>query len=431
MRAKLTQAFVEKAVADAGAERTVFWDQDRPGFGLVVTGKGAKSFVAQFRVSGQSRRLNLDGDFLRYEAVHDPKGRILPPRAGAYTLGDAKREHAAVMGAVGRGRDPLAELRAAKAAAKGSLETVAEAYLAARETRGLRSVYEKRGVFRRYIYPRFGGRAISSIKRSEIIRLLDKIEAENGPVAAEHTLALLRRLFNWYATRPDGEDFLSPIVRGMSRIKPEERARDRVLDDAELKAVWRAAEGAGTPYAHMLRFVLLTATRLREASNMTRGELSADGTEWLIPAARHKSKREFLLPLSVRAQAVLAAVPVIGRRGWMFTTGGDTPISGFSKFKRRFDDLVLAELCKANPAAKRLPRWTPHDLRRSARSLMSRAGVNPDHAERALGHKIPGIRGVYDRHAFVDEKRHAFEALAMQIERILNPTDNVVTLRAK
>jgi hypothetical protein len=70
-----------------------------------------------------------------------------------------------------------------------------------------------------------------------------------------------------------------------------------------------------------------------------------------------------------------------------------------------------------------------HDCRRTARSLLSRAGINSDHAEQCLGHVIPGVRGVYDRHAYYDEKKFAFEALGAQIERIVNPQANVVTLR--
>jgi len=75
--------------------------------------------------------------------------------------------------------------------------------------------------------------------------------------------------------------------------------------------------------------------------------------------------------------------------------------------------------------------WTIHDLRRTARSLMSRGGVLPDHAERAIGHAIGGIRKVYDLHEFYDEKRHAFEVLAAQIQTILEPSpQNVIPLRA-
>ena len=88
---------------------------------------------------------------------------------------------------------------------------------------------------------------------------------------------------------------------------------------------------------------------------------------------------------------------------------------------------MRAELAKLTPAE--LERWTIHDLRRTARTLMSRAGVNADIAERCLGHVIAGVRGIYDRHRFEEEKRSAFEALAAQIERIVNPQPNVVDTR--
>jgi integrase len=86
-------------------------------------------------------------------------------------------------------------------------------------------------------------------------------------------------------------------------------------------------------------------------------------------------------------------------------------------------------LRKLDPEAKPPPRWTTHDLRRTARSLMSRAGVDPDHAERALGHVVGGVRGVYDRHEFKEEKRRAFEALAALVERIVNPQDTVIPFK--
>jgi integrase len=180
----------------------------------------------------------------------------------------------------------------------------------------------------------------------------------------------------------------------------------------------------------VVRYLLLTATRLLEAAKMARSEVSADGTEFTIPAARHKSKRDFLVPLSEAAQAVLAQVPAIGSKGLVFTTKGEVPISGFSKKKRAFDKAALKELRKSDPRAKAPERWTNHDLRRTARSLMSRAGVPPNHAERALGHVIAGVQGTYDRYQYAAEKRQAVEALAAQIARILNPQSNVFPMSA-
>ena len=161
---------------------------------------------------------------------------------------------------------------------------------------------------------------------------------------------------------------------------------------------------------------------------MTRQELSWE--VWTIPAARHKSKKDFELPLSKTAAELLAAVPKIARKpGWVFTHDGNRPIGGFSKFKRAFDKAMLAELRDLDSKAK-LPGWVVHDLRRTARSLMSRAGVPPRHAEMALGHVVAGIEGVYDRHRYLDEKRAAFEALAAQVDRIINQQDSVIPIRA-
>jgi len=240
---------------------------------------------------------------------------------------------------------------------------------------------------------------------------------------ADHVLAYLRRVMTWHASRSD--DFRSPIVRGMARTKPSQLQRQRVLSDIELGAVWRAAEASRSAFGSLVLFLLLTATRRNEAALMRRGEVVGD--EWTIPQGRYKTGRELVIPLSPAAQTVLAAVPTVGKSGFVFTTDGKHPISGFSKFKRAFDVRVIAELRKHDPEAE-LPRWTLHDLRRTARSLMSRAGVSSDHAERCLGHVMGGVRGVYDRHAYLVEKRHAFAALAALVERIINPMENVVPL---
>jgi Phage integrase family/Arm DNA-binding domain len=406
-QAKLTPAFVAKANFEqqANADRVIYWDESLPGFGLMLTANGHRSYVVQYRANGASRRMTIKGN--------------LP-------LSVARKQAKALQGDVAKGKDPLGEKRKAHEAEANSLRSIAEEYLK-REGKKLRTIKERRAEFRRYIYPRLGARPIDGIRRSEIVRLLDKVEDKNGPGAAQKALVALSRLFNWYASRSD--DFRSPIVRGMARINPKERARDRWLSDDELRTVWRTAEHSGNVYGHLLRFILLTATRRREASNMNRSELSAHGSEWTIPAARYKTKLDHLIPLSKFAQAVLAEVPIIGTKGWVFTTDGTVPISGFSKFKKAFDAKVLAELRKHDPEAKPLPTWTTHDLRRTARSLMSRAGVPSDHVERALGHVIGGVRGVYDRYEYHKEKRAAFEALALQVERILHPHENVVALK--
>jgi integrase len=379
----------------------IFWDQAMPGFGLMVTRKGHKSYVVDYRASGRKRRMHL--------------------KAGL-SLSDGRREAKAILGAVAKGGDPLGQRRRAERAKSDTLTAIVEEYLA-REGGQLRTIGERRSVLRRLVLPKLGARQIGDITRTDIVRLLDRIADENGAPMADHTLAYLRRVMTWHASRSD--DFRSPIVRGMARTKPSQRRRQRVLSGSELRAVWQAAEASKDAFAYLVQFLLLTATRRNEAAHMRRGEVS--GKEWTIPQERYKTGLELVIPLSSAAMVMLAKVPKIGKSDLVFTINGKRPISWFSGFKRAFDMKVLAELRKQDPEAK-LPRWTLHDLRRTARSLMSRAGVPSDHAERCLGHVLPGIRGTYDRHEYLPEKRRAFEALATLVERIVNPAANVVAL---
>jgi integrase len=159
---------------------------------------------------------------------------------------------------------------------------------------------------------------------------------------------------------------------------------------------------------------------------MRRNEVS--GKEWTVPAERCKTGLELVVPLSPTAQSVLDKVPKVGKSGFVFTTDGQHQISGFSKFKSAFDERMLTELRRQNPDAI-VPNWRLHDLRRTARSLMGRAGVLSDHAERCLGHVMGAIRGTYDKYQYLPEKARAFEALESLIDRIVNPpADNVASL---
>ena len=401
MRSKLTPAFAAKVRITPGASRTTYWDASIPGFGLMVTANGHRSYVVQYRAGGRSRRMHLKQGL---------------------TLRAARKEAKAILGAVAKGGDPLSERRKAKLAESDTLRAIVEEYLT-REGGRLRSITERRRALERHVLPKLGARQIGSITRTDIVRLLDGIADKSGAPMADHVLAYLRRVMTWHASRSD--DFRSPIVRGMARTRPSQRRRQRVLSDAEIGAVWRAAEASPSAFGQLVQFLLLTATRRAEAAGIRRSEVV--GSDWIIPPERYKTGLELVIPLSHAAKGALAAVPKIGKSGLVFTTDGKRPIGGFSKFKRAFDAKVLAELRKQNSEAE-LPRWTLHDLRRTARSLMSRGGVPSDHAERCLGHVLPGIRGTYDRHEYLKEKRHAFEALATLIDHIIiAPADNVVT----
>jgi integrase len=292
-------------------------------------------------------------------------------------------------------------------------------------------------MLQRLVFPTLGGRPIAEIKKSEVITLRDKIAGgelkhngrniRGGEVAADRTLAVIRKVFAWHASRED--DFRSPIVPGLNLVKASEQSRDRTLNDDELRVIWRTVSRLAGPFPAYLRFLLLTGARRTEASRMTWAEVSPEG-DWLLPAARNKTKRDLVRPLSKAALAVLEAQPKIVGCDLIFTNNGRRAFTAYSTFKRRFDGQVLRTLREENPEAGPLANWTLHDLRRTARTLLSRAGVNSDHAERCHGHVVAGVRGVYDRHRYHAEMATAYEALSSMIERITNPpADNVVAFQ--
>jgi integrase len=389
---KLTGSFVRSIHAEPGKERSVYWDTALPGFGLMVTSAGHRSFVVQYRARGQSRRYTI-GD------------------AAKIDLEAARRRARQIFGQVAHGEDPVADKRKEAEADRNSLRAICESYLG-REGGKLRTTDKRRATLERLVYPKLGTRQIDDVSRLDIVRLLDGVEDERGPAMANQVLAIVRKILNWHAIRSD--TFRTPIVPGMAR--QQQGARARVLSDEELQRVWISAESYPGPWGQFVRFLLLTAARRTEVAGMTWDELSGD--QWTIPRVRVKTDTDVTLPLSAAAMKVLEQIPRIRGCQFVFSTDGRSPISGFSAFKLRFD------------AACGVRDWTIHDLRRTARSLLSRAGISPDIAERCLGHAIGGVRGTYDRHSYTVEMHHAFEALSAQIERIINPPgDNVVAIK--
>jgi integrase len=138
----------------------------------------------------------------------------------------------------------------------------------------------------------------------------------------------------------------------------------------------------------------------------------------LLPPDRNKVKAPLLRPLSPAALKIIAKTPRVSDE-FIFSNDGVHPVSDYARPKQLLD------------AKSGVTGWRLHDLRRTARSLMSRANVMSEHAERVLGHTIGGVEAIYDRHSYFNEKKYALEALAQQIERILAPPDGKVIQMAR
>lgn len=287
--------------------------------------------------------------------------------------------------------------------------------------RPLRSAYEIERQFKSHLWPRWEKRVFVDIKRRDIAQMLDEVERDSGASMADHLLATLSKLMTWYAGRDD--DYTSPIIRGMRRTKPSERKRKRMLSDEEIRLVWNAAGDAGV-FGAIVKTCLLSAQRRDKVRLMRREDVDMETGRWTIPSEVREKANAGEITLPPLAVAVLKSCKELKGNPYVFAVSKDKAFNGFSKEKVALD----AAIAKAN-GGKVLEPWVIHDLRRTAKSLMSRAGVRPDISERVLGHVIPGVEGVYDRHTYEAEKAEALQKLAGLVSLILTPPKgNVVTM---
>jgi integrase len=398
---RLTDEAVKRIQPPASGKQVDVYDTGMPGLVLRVNYGGAKVWRALYYL----KRIDEDGKHLTIPTTF---------KLGRYPVLSLKQARE-------KAREFLADPEKAKTKADaGTFKDVAQNFLKRYvEKEKLRSRGEIERCLTKYIYPAFGNRPFREIKRLDVSNLLDLIEEKHGARQADVVLAIIGRIMNWFATRDN--DYSSCIVRGMKRANGN-GGRARILDDAEIKALWIACESMGM-FGAYIQTLLLTGQRRRKVATMRWDDLVA-GTWHIRSEAREKDnagalKLPKVLIEIIEGQPKIAGNPYVfagnprGRR-----KAGPAAFNGFSEGKAQLD------------AKLPIAPWVLHDLRRTARSLMSRAGVPSEHAERVLGHSIRGVEKVYDRHSYTDEKADALAKLAALVETIVNPPagDNVVTL---
>jgi integrase len=389
-----------KSLSDIGVanlkprqERYAEPDPELRGHYIRVQPSGAKSFVAVAR---------------------NPAGKQVWATIGPTNILNIEQARDRARDAIQRIRDGLPAFE--ERANADTFGEVAQKYLARHvRANALRSQSEIERCLTKYVLPAWVDREFTAVRRSDVAELLDAVQDHHGSRQADYVLAIARGICNWYAARND--DYRSPITRGMRRTDPKSRKRARILDDDELRAIWRAAEDSGT-FGAIIRLALLTAQRRAKILTMRWADVSVDG-EWRIPAEDREKGTAGSLVLPGVAVEIIRAQPRIGDNPYVFAGREEGHFNGVSKAKRAFDAKLPA-----------MPPWVIHDLRRTARSLMARAGVRPDIAQRVMGHAIAGLEGVYDRHSYRDEKADALARLSALVDAIVNPpAGNVLRLR--
>jgi integrase len=387
-----------------GPNRQEIPDPLLPGHYLVLQPSGARSFAVRYRLGGRSRKYTLGP----YPAIDLKTARTLAARA---------------LRAVAEGRDPGREKIAARNAPPDTFEAVTKQFveLHCRRANRPRTIEGTQQLLDLHVLPRWRRRLIKDITRRDVLDLLDGLVASGRPVAANRALTAIRKLFNWAIER----DIIA--VSPCAGVKPPtpEQARDRVLTDAELANVWHAADRLGGPFGALVKLLMLTGQRRDEVARMTWSEVDLDARLWTLPKERSKNRQPHDIPLSDPAVAILEALPRISDT-FALTTDGKSAASNYGANRRRLDALLPADM----------PSWWLHDLRRTAASGMARLGIDLPVIEKVLNHSsgsFGGIVGVYQRHDFADEKRHALERWGAHIADLLSGrhSRNVVRLETR
>ena len=366
---------------------------------------------------------------LRYRARNNRTAKKLT--IGAFptvSLKDARERATKALAAVADGGDPAVEKKATREAARTAAEDTVEMLVERFVERYLRpkkrrTWAETKRLLEKEAVGAWKGRPVSSVTRKDVHRLLDGIVDRGAPIAANRVFAAVRKMFAWAVERGDIE--VSPCIG----IKPPsaEASRERVLDDAEIKAVWRACSEIGGPFSPLVKLLILTGQRRDEVGAMRWAEVDLERRLWTLPAGRVKNGNGHAVPLSRQAVEILAALPRIEGAGFVFTVSGVTAVSGYSRAKLRLDAAM-----KDDDAT--IADWRLHDLRRSFASGCARIGIALPTIERALNHvsgSFKGVAGVYQRHDFLAERQAAMDAWARHVEAIVTGTSsNVVELAA-
>jgi integrase len=370
-------------------------DKSVPGLRVRIGAAGTKTFVLRKTVVGRYRNVTLG----RYSEQ--------------FGLAQARRKARQILSDIELKPDPVTALPKPRkrVPAELSVKALWPQFKAAKAH--LRSINEIERVFKRHILPEFGDRAADQITRSEITRLIDEI-ALNAPVMARLTLGYLSSFYSWAMPRLD--QLQANPCRDAGR-PPAPKARDRVLSEEEIGALWLVLEREPKPFGPAIKLLLLTGQRRNEVFDADRAEFDLEAKLWTISRDRAKNGATHLVPLTPTALAIVRELLKDRRSDKLLPARGNWEMSpsGFSKAMRRIRGSLEQQI--GHP----VPHWTLHDLRRTLATGLQRLGVRLEITEAVLNHlsgSRSGIVGVYQRHNYFDEKKSALRAWERELKRL-------------
>ena len=387
---KLTDAGVGRLEPPAKG-RVDYWDKERPGFGLRLTSTGQRTWQIMYRSAGKRKRLSLGA------------WPALPLKIARQAADQAFKDLA-------EGKDPSRQ-RTAVTGGAVTVEYLARSYLERHARRNKKSWPADEGLIRREILPQWAKRGAATIKRRDVIELVEAVAARGNPVQANRLLALVRKMFAW-ATEVDLVD--DNPGRGVS-APHREVSRERILNDAEIARLWVVWTSQGWPFGPLFKLLLLTGQSRNDIASMRLDDIQFQSRVWSPPLSRIHGSHTHELPLSDLALEILASLPR-SKSGLVFPAGprATTPVTGYSNAVAKSRKLAEVE------------GWQLRDLRRTAAVGMARLGAAPELLDRVLNVRsgtASGVRGIYQLAAEMDEKRRVLNAWAEQLRAISGTQD--------
>lgn len=322
----------------------------------------------------------------------------------ALGLSDARKLANVTLRDIALGSDPAANKREQREAE--TFRELAEEYIERHAKRNKKSWKEDRRALDRDLIPALGSLKAANIKRRDILKVLEAIQERGAPVLANRTLEIVKKLFNW-AVEQEILEFSPAAV-----IKPvaDEHARERVLTDDEVKAVWAALSQEPPKIRAIFQLLFLTAQRKGEVSRMALNQFDLSASIWTIPAAHSKNGRAHRVPLSKYASEIVGEhLPKEEGDRWLFPAArSEGPITRLEKVMARIKKRSKVDFC-------------PHDIRRTVASKMTGdLRVSRFVIERLLNHTDNSVTAVYDRHSYDQEKREALQSWSVRLEELTN-----------